>query len=110
MTDADAHQEPVAVSGRQRRVGRCHIGWIVHPEIEDSRRDNDVVGHRKQVVHRLEHRRTADVGYPQRRIAEFIQFGCDIGRFRLVAVTQSVVPDADTRQIHARRPIRRPRS
>ena len=89
------------MGGRQRRVGRRHVGGFVHPEIEDPRRDHDVVRRRQQVVHRVEHRCPADVGYPQRRIAQLVQFRCGIGRFRLVAVAQSVVPDSYTREIHA---------
>jgi hypothetical protein len=79
VADPDAHQEPVAVSGGQRRVGRRDVGGLVHPEVEDSRGDHDVVRRGQQVVDRVEHRRVADIGYPQRSKAQFIQFRCGVG-------------------------------
>jgi hypothetical protein len=74
VADSDAEQEAPAVGRGQPGMRGRDIGGIMHPQIEDAGGDGDRLGRGQQVLHRIEHR-SADVGDPQRGVAEFLQFG-----------------------------------
>jgi hypothetical protein len=70
----------------------------VHPKIEDSRCDHDLLGRRQQEVDRIEDR-TACVGNPQGGEAEVVQLGSGLGGFVGIGLPQLGTPYANARQI-----------
>ena len=65
----------------------------VHPDVEDAGGDGRRRRRPEEVGERAEHV-AADVGDPQRRVAERLQLGGERGRLAGVAVAQRAAPDA----------------
>ena len=93
MADADSAQEAGSVLGRQRSVLGGRLGRSVHPDVEDARGDGGRGGCAEQVGERAE-QVAAHIGDPQGRVAQALQFGCQVGRLAGVAIAQHRAPDS----------------
>ena len=111
VAHADAEQRAPGVVGVERRQAGAHVGRGVHPEVEDAGGGDDRARGVEQVAQGAEHV-AADVGDPQRPVAERFQLG---GRVALLvgvlAEPQFATPDPDPTEFHGRhRHRRRPAS
>jgi hypothetical protein len=69
----------------------------VHPDVEDPGGDGGLRRCRQQVADGTE-QVAADVGDPQRAVAEGLELGGSIGRLGLIAVAEGSTPDAGAGQ------------
>ena len=71
----------------------------MHPEIEDAGSDHRAGGGGEQILHRIEYC-AADIGNPERRVAQLFEFGCRLSGFRRGSVAKLAAPNAHTGKSH----------
>ena len=75
------------------RIGQQIVG------LKEGATAFDLFGGAEQPIDGVEHR-TTDVGHPQRRKAEFLQFRGGLGHLVRIAVAQLGTPHAHTGNVH----------
>ena len=93
VADTDADEQPPAVAIGQLGTALRRLGRLVEPQVEDPCRHR---GGRRRAEQRLDRREqiAADVGDPQRAVAELLELGRCVRDGTGVAVAQRHAPDA----------------
>ncbi len=86
----------------------------VHPEVEDARRDGNVLGGTEDVLAILEDRAADAARDPQRGVSQGLELGRSVANRSRIAVAKLEAPDADPTELHGvppspgGRPVKQP--